>query len=229
MALHGIEKRLEQLVEGAFARAFHSELQPVELGRRMLRELAANETIGIRGERICANHVTFTLSETDFERLSPFADSLAAELAGAVEEYASENDLVLKGPPMVDLLVSPRQRNGQFKVATLVKVAPRWAAAHGWLKAPNGTSVAVVDQDAVVIGRLPECDVVVSDANVSRRHAEVRVIDGAPRVVDLGSVNGTRLNGHVVPADAFGFPLHDGDTILVGPSSIRFSTARVRS
>ena len=212
MALHGIEKRLEQLVEGAFARAFRSELRPVELGRRMIRELDAAITIGIRGERLGPNHVTFTLAQADYDRFAPFADTLAAELADAIEEHANDDRVELKGPAMVDLLVSPRQRSGQFKVATMIKVAPKAAIARAWLDVPNSTAIAVVDHDPVSIGRLPECDIVVSDSNVSRHHAEVRFNDGVICVVDLGSMNGTRLNGRGVPSDEYGL----GDRVRAG-------------
>ena len=228
MALHGIEKRLEQLVEGAFARAFRSELRPVELGRRMIRELDAAITIGIRGERLGPNHVTFTLAQADYDRFAPFADMLAAELADAIEEHANDDRVELKGPAMVDLLVSPRQRSGQFKVATMIKVAPKAAIARAWLDVPNSTAIAVVDHDPVSIGRLPECDIVVSDSNVSRHHAEVRFNDGVICVVDLGSMNGTRLNGRGVPSDEYGLALSEGDLIQVGPMTIRFTTSRVR-
>ncbi len=227
MALHGIEKRLEQLVEGAFARAFRSELRPVELGRRMIREIDAHITLGIRGERVATNHVTFTLNQADYDRFAPFADALATELAEAIEEHARDEKLALKGPAMVDLLVSPRQRPGQFKVATLIKVAPKAAVAKGWLDVPGGVAVAVVEHDPVTIGRLPECDIVVSDSNTSRRHAEVRCNDGTVCVVDLGSMNGTKLNGRGVPADEYGVALSDGDLIAVGPTTIRYSTSRL--
>jgi hypothetical protein len=229
MVLLGIERRLEALVEGAFSRVFKSELRPVELGRRMVREVDANVTIGIRGERVAPNHVAITLAKDDYERFSLFGDVLAAELADAIEEHAASENFNLMGPAMVDLLVSPKQRAGQFKIKTAIKAAPRAAAAKGWLETPNGTAVAVLDHDIVSIGRLPECEITVPDPNVSRRHAEVRVIDGSVAVVDLKSLNGTKVNGRGVPADEFGTPLTEGDVIVVGPMSIRYTTSRNRT
>jgi hypothetical protein len=229
MVLLGIERRLEALVEGAFARVFKSQLRPVELGRRMIRELDANITIGVRGERVAPNHVALTLAQDDYERFSMFGDALAAELADAIEEHATAQNFVLMGPAMVDLLVSPKQRAGQFKVTTAVKSAPRAAAARGWLEIPDGSAVAVLDHDIVSIGRLPECEITVPDSNVSRRHAEVRVIDGSVAVVDLKSLNGTKVNGRGVPADDYGTPLSEGDVITVGPMAIRYTRSRTRS
>lgn len=226
MSLNGIERRLEALVEGAFARAFRSELRPVELGRRLLREVDANVTIGIKGDRVAPNHAAFTLNQGDYERFALFGDALAAELAASIEEHATEEHFQLLGPAMVDLLVSPRQRAGQFKVVVAVKSAPRAAAARGWLEQQDGSAVAVLDNDVVSIGRLPECEIVVADANVSRRHAEVRVIDGVVSVVDLKSLNGTKVNGRGVPGDQYGLPLNEGDVITVGPTSVRYSTSR---
>ena len=192
----------------------------------MIREMDANVTIGIRGERVGPNHVAITLATADYERFSLFGDALASELADAIEEHASSENLTLMGPAMVDLLVSPKQRAGQFKVVTAIKAAPRVAAAKGWLETPNGTSVAVLDHDVVSIGRLPECEITVPDSNVSRRHAEVRVVDGQVCIVDLKSLNGTKVNGHGIPVNEFGTPLAEGDVITVGPMSIRYTTRR---
>ncbi len=192
----------------------------------MIREIDANVTIGIRGERVGPNHVAITLATADYERFSLFGDALASELADAIEEHASSENLTLMGPAMVDMLVSPKQRAGQFKVVTAIKAAPRVAAAKGWLETPNGTSVAVLDHDVVSIGRLPECEITVPDSNVSRRHAEVRVVDGQVCIVDLKSLNGTKVNGHGIPVNEFGTPLAEGDVITVGPMSIRYTTRR---
>lgn len=226
MVLLGIERRLEALVEGAFSRVFKSQLRPVELGRRMIREIDANITIGIRGERVGPNHAAITLAPVDYERFSLFGDALASELADAIEEHAASENLALMGPAMVDLLVSQKQRAGQFKVSTAIKAAARVAAAKGWLESPSGTAVAVLDHDVVSIGRLPECEITVPDSNVSRRHAEVRVIDGRVCIVDLKSLNGTRVNGCGVPVNEFGTPLAEGDVITIGPMSIRYTTKR---
>jgi Protein of unknown function (DUF3662)/FHA domain len=226
MALQGIEKRLERLVEGAFARAFRSELRPVELGRKIIREVDANLTIGVKGERVAPNHFRVQLAEADLQRFVPFSETLVKELADAVEEHCAHERYQLKGPTTVDLISNPSQRAGQFSVTTAIAVAPRNARASAWVQTPDGTKHAILDGDPLSIGRVPDCDIVINNTNVSRRHAEIRLIDGKVSIVDLQSLNGTRVNGRGIPPDAFGTPLHDGDLIQIGDMVIRFVVTR---
>ena len=75
-----------------------------------------------------------------------------------------------------------------------------------------------VTGDRLVIGRSRECDIRLADANVSRRHAEIRHEDGLYWVIDLGSTNGTELNGRRIERAQ----LSDGDHITLGATEIRF-------
>ena len=228
MGLQGIEKRLERLVEGAFARAFRTELRPIELGRRVIREVDAHLTLGVKGERVAPNHIRVLLNTADYERFRPFAEALAAELADAVDEHVAEERYVMKGPSLVELIVDAKQHAGQFDVKTAVAVAPRVPGPAAWLQLADGKTVAVPEDDPVTIGRMPDCDVVINDTNVSRIHAEVRILDGRATILDLKSLNGTRLNGRGVPPDAFGLPLTDGDEVQIGNATLRFSASRRR-
>lgn len=74
----------------------------------------------------------------------------------------------------------------------------------------------------VTIGRLPECDIVLADGNVSRRHAEIRRQGQSWVLADLGSTNGTRLNGFPLTAPS---ELRSGDSISVGNTVLHFETA----
>jgi hypothetical protein len=226
MALHKVEKRLERLVEGTFARVFRSELRPVELGRRVTREMDVHVNLGVRGEKVAPNHMRVLLSAEDYARFHPFSETLVVDLADAVEEHANDQGYQLKGPGVVELVVDDKQHKGQFDVITAIAAAPTRGRPSGWLVLPDGSSVAVLDGDPVVIGRMPDCDVTLNDTNISRRHTEVRIIDGKASVVDLGSLNGTKLNGRGVPADAFGSPMEDGDQIHIGPIALTFTMKR---
>ena len=229
MGLQGIEKRLERLVEGAFARAFRTDLRPIELGRRVVREIDAHLTLGVKGERVAPNHIRIRLNAADYERFRPFAEALAAELADAVEEHVAEERYTVKGPPLVELVVDAKQREGQFDVKTSVAAAPRVPGPAAWLQLPDGKTIPVPEDDPVSIGRMPDCDIVINDSNVSRIHAEVRVVDGRATLLDLKSLNGTRLNGRGVPPDTFGLPLNDGDEVQIGNTTLRFTATRRRS
>ncbi len=213
-------------MEGAFARVFRSELRPVELGRRLTREMDVHVTLGVRGEQVAPNHIQILLNADDYARFQSFSDALVYDLADAVEEHAKDEGYLLKGPGVVELVVDDKQHVGQFDIKTIIAVAPNVGRPSAWLHLPDGSLVAVSDGDPVTIGRMPDCDVTVPDSNVSRRHAEIRLFDGHARVVDLGSMNGTKLNGRGVPSDEFGAALQDGDRIQVGPSLITYSLRR---
>jgi hypothetical protein len=81
----------------------------------------------------------------------------------------------------------------------------------------DGRPIALT-RAVTVVGRSGDVDIPLDDAGVSRRHAEIHVVDGRARVVDLGSTNGTFVDGErVTSAD-----LHDGSTITVGRSRFTF-------
>jgi hypothetical protein len=218
MGLQQFEQRLERLVEGVFAKAFRSGLEPVEIGRRMARELDLHRTIAPRGA-IVPNAFTVAVSATDRNRFASFEGELVRELAGYAAEHARAESYHFLGPLTIEFDTDPNLRTGTFLVASEVHPSPEGVPV-GTLVLPDGSRVDVTSTP-VVIGRLPNCQIALADPNVSRRHAEVRVEDGRPVVVDLGSTNGTKVNG----AGVTSHPLEDGDTVTVGLTSIRFEAA----
>jgi hypothetical protein len=214
MGLQAFERRLERLVEGAFTKAFRSGLQPLEIGRRIVRELDAGRTVGVHGV-VAPNHFTVVMSPEDFERFASFRDALARELADAAREHARDERYHFVGPVVVELTEDPQRRQGDLRVDAVIEQGEGgWAAA---LVLADGSRVALGEDDAT-IGRLPDCAVALSDPQVSRHHAQLRRSPEGYRVVDLGSTNGTTVNGTAV-ADHL---LRDGDTIGVGNTEIRF-------
>ncbi len=218
MGLQQFERRLERLVEGVFAKAFRSGLQPVELGRRLTREMDANRAVGLRGA-IVPNVFTFALSSADHERFASFADALARELADAAREHARNEGYVFVGPVEVSLEEDPSLSAGMFLLAGEVHEATGGGAV-GSLVLPDGERVSV-GEEPLSIGRLAECDVVLADSSVSRRHAEVRRQGSDFVVADLGSTNGTKVNGAGVKERR----LVDGDEISVGSAKLRFEAS----
>lgn len=215
MGLQQFEDRLERLVEGTLAKPFRSNLQPVEIGRRLTREMDLHRRVGVRG-LIAPNAFAVTLSKPDVERFSNFLDALVRELAEAAREHARNEQYTFVGPIDVQILEGPRLRAGRFSVAAEVMEGPD-GLAPAELVLPAGGRIQI-GPDPVVIGRMPECDVVLSDPNVSRRHAEIVRVEGDFLVRDLGSTNGTRLNGAPVTE---GY-LRTGDNITVGSTTLVF-------
>jgi hypothetical protein len=214
MGLQRFERRLERLVEGAFSKAFRSGLQPVEIGRRIVREMDAGRTLGVHGP-VVPNRITVSLSEEDLERFAGFRDALAVELADAAREHAREEGYHFSGPVEVTIEADDDARRGDLRVhAEIVAGA---VGAPGTLVLPDGRRIQL-GEDRALIGRLPDCVVALTDPQVSRHHAEIRRDERGYRVVDLDSMNGIQVNGVKVREHL----LTDGDVILVGATSIRY-------
>lgn len=216
MGLQQFEQRLERLVEGAFAKAFRGDLQPVELGRRLTREMDLRRAVTVRG-LVAPNSFSVLLAEEDYERFGGFVEVLARELADAAREHARSEGYAFLGPVHVEIGWSEGLSRSTFLISS--EVLEGEEAPAGWVVLPDGRRVAI-GEEPVTIGRLPECGIPLSDANVSRRHAELRRVASEVVISDLGSTNGTRVNGVPVREQR----LADGDVVTVGITTFRFET-----
>jgi hypothetical protein len=215
MVLKGFERRLERMVEGAFARVFKSGLRPVELGRRLVRAMDDERSIDVRGRSIAPNTFTVRLSAEDDERFAEVAETLVRELADAAREHARDEGYHFLGPVQVELLVDKRYRTGTFAIDARFHEAAGGGGA-GSLVLPDGNRIPL-EARVLTVGRQSTCDITISDPNVSRQHAELRPFGEGYVIVDLGSTNGTKVNGarvaehHLIDGDELGF----GGTTLV--------------
>ena len=214
MGLQGFEARLERLVEGTLAKPFRSSLQPVEIGRRLTREMDLQRRVGVRG-LIAPNVFIVTLAPADVDRFANFVDALSRELGDAAREHAKVEGYSFLGPVEVQIYEGTRLRAGRFTITAEVREGAGGSGVVELLM-PDGARVSLA-ADPLAIGRLPECGIVLSDPNVSRRHAEVRRSGDLVVVVDLGSTNGTRVNGTPVRGEQ---RLADGDEITVGSTTL---------
>ena len=245
--LQRFERRLGGLVEGAFARVFKGQVEPVEVAAALQREAADKKAIVGAGRILVPNEYVVELGPSDAERLLPYAEPLGAELASMVREHAEEQGWSFVGPVVVTLEEVDRLETGMFEVRSAVvspdgspapAAEPRSSAASpspdatqvtapAGPRAPqllvtDGATERTVDltRPVTLIGRSAEADVRIADTGVSRKHAEVRREGGGVVLVDLGSTNGSRVNGRPVQrAD-----LRDGDRIQLGPVSLIFSS-----
>jgi hypothetical protein len=223
MGLQQFERRLERMVEGVFARAFRSGLQPVEIGRRLTREMDLRRTIAPRGT-ISPNVFTVALSSSDRSRFTPIEDELISELVAVARDHANVENYVFLGPVTVTMETHDDLGPGMVLVSgEMVKSE----TARVNLVLPDGRRIGLGPKP-LVVGRLPDAGLVLADPNVSRYHAEFRPAPGAGQaaeasgdyqVSDMGSTNGTKVNGiPIVNAQI----LRDGDTVTVGATTIRF-------
>jgi hypothetical protein len=219
MGIRGFERRLERLVEGAFARAFKSGLRPVELGRRIVREMDDNRSVGVRGGTVVPNTFTVHLSASDLAQFEGVQDSLVRELGDAAREHARDEGYGFMGPVDVELVVDDRLHTGGFQIVGRM-VEGEGGSGAGSIVLPNGERFALTES-IITIGRHPDSNLVLADPNVSRNHAEIRPQGEQFVVVDLGSTNGTRVNGVRVDSQV----LRDGDEVSFGNTRMRFEAS----
>jgi FhaA, N-terminal domain/FHA domain len=303
------EKGLDRAVNGVFAKAFRSEVQPVEIASALRREIDDKAAVVTRDRTVAPNAFVVELGRADHERLGEWEQALGNELSTAVHEHARQQRYAFVGPVTVAFEEAEDLDTGVFRIRSSTGAAPggmgggdpggqppyqqggyqqdpyqqgnyppdpyqqggypqdpyqqdpyqqggypqdqyqqgnypqgnypqppgqpMQPAAPGsgpWLSppAPGAASLDVEGRihrlaaQVTVIGRSTDADIVLDDAGVSRRHAEVHLIDGRARVIDLGSTNGTFVDGERVHAGN----LTEGSTITVGRTRIVYHSGQ---
>ena len=179
-----------------------------------------NRSVDVKGRRIVPNDFTMLLSAVDHNSFNDIEDALVAELGEAAREYAREEGYHFMGPVTVQLNVDNNLRTGRFHVVSQLRQASS-GPGMGSLVLPSGKRVDLGGAK-VTIGRLPECTISVNDSNISRQHAEIKAGTTAFVVVDLGSTNGTLVNGVKIVGET---RLSDGDIISFGSTHVRFEAS----
>ncbi len=273
--LRAIESKIEGLFEGIFGRAFRTHVQPVELARKLAKEMDEHRSVSVSRVYV-PNEYTIYLSTADRQQFASYEGSLVGELQEYLTEHARREAYALLTPPRVRFAIDDDLAVGEFGIATRVAQpedgvpslpAPTEPAPTRGISipvapaapvpvppapeaAPSATMIYRSQEQAsdspqsppppepepelvtltlegrahpitsrsVVIGRSRECDLRVSDGNASRRHAEVVQEGTSYLVVDLGSTNGTELNGRRITREE----LTDGDRITIGATDLVF-------
>jgi hypothetical protein len=250
--LRSIESKIAELVEGTFNRAFRSEVRPVEIARKLAREMEEHKSQTLSRTYVPNEYRVF-LSPRDRERFSGYETALADELAGYLLEHARRERFTLPARPLIEFETDDRLGLGEFGIQTGIvdpsahdeaEEAPPPAAEPsgrtmiysnaGRLAAPLEERAKAREESAVLLldgrrlvvgpggatlGRSRQCDIVLSDPNVSRQHAEIRPRGGSWVLSDLGSTNGSRINGRQVEGPEVVRP---GDEIELGSTALTF-------
>jgi hypothetical protein len=246
--LRSLENKIAGLVEGTFSRAFRSEVRPVEIARKLAREMEEHKSHSVSRTYVPNEYRVF-LSPRDRERFADYEEALAGELAGYLLEHARREQLALPSRPVIEFETDDRLGLGEFGIQTSV-VHPQEARDEPPVSEESGRTMIystagrvaepledraharqqtalllidgkrmVVGPAGVTLGRSRQCDVVLDDPNVSREHAEIRPRGGSWVLTDLGSTNGSSLNGRRIERPEVVRP---GDEVEIGTSSITF-------
>ncbi len=257
--LKSVETTIANLVEGTFGRLFRSEVRPMELARKLAREMDEHRTTSV-SRTYAPNEYAVWLSPEDRARYEGVEDEVIDELCAYLLEHARREELILPSSPVVTFHTDERLALGEFGIqAQLVRAgghdesqheqAPPRAQpratepSHGEtmiysssarvrgeveeaqgvrrsraLVLVGGRRLPVPPRGAV-LGRSRDCDIVLEDSSISRRHAEIRPAGDGWALSDLGSTNGVRLNGRAVHGTEL---LQAGDRVELGSTEISF-------
>jgi predicted component of type VI protein secretion system len=279
--LQGFERRLEGAVEGFFARAFKSGLQPIELAKAIQRYISDHQHVTAEGV-VVPNVFVIQVNAKDHDRLSAFGASLPRELGQVVVGTSQERGWILRGPVKVRITTDERVRVGRYRMQGRIESVDatpsgdgaartsgdgRHAATGGSRDVAAGAAAAVAHEAAasgapdgsddvldrtqvvttakptqlhlvvregatpgtatpvtgtrVTIGRQRSSDLALEDSTVSREHAALVRRGDAWWVIDLGSTNGTRVNGTAAAEQ----PVSPGDRIEFGGVTVELSEA----
>ena len=212
--LDNVERGLEKLVSGAFAKSFRGGVQPIEIVAALKRELDSRAVV-VQRDRILAPHAyTVGLSAQDFSQLNAHGTVLIAELVDAVRDYANRQRYSFAAPVTVTLAAAADIPNGVVRVTSqALDAVAEWQPALDI----NGTTVYLTQSESI-IGRGATATVVINDGGASRNHARIIWNGKAAGLEDLQSTNGTLLNGQRVSAS----PLEQGDVIEIGATRMIF-------
>ena len=246
--LRSLENKIADLVEGTFSRAFRSEVRPVEIARKLAREMEEHKSFSV-SRTYAPNEYRVFLSPRDRERFADYEGALAEELAGYLLEHARRERLVLLTRPTVEFETDDRLGLGEFGIQTRMAPpegqeddeAPAEQSGRTMVYSTSerhsqpleerarsraetvllvlGGKRMVVGPAGATLGRSRKCDIVVDDPNVSREHAEVRPRGGSWVLRDLGSTNGSSINGRRTDGAEV---LKPGDEIELGTSTMTF-------
>jgi hypothetical protein len=248
--LRGIEQRIESLFEGAFGRAFRRNVQPVEIARKLAKEMDDYKMVSV-SQIYAPNEYVVYLSQRDRDQFESYEPALVKELEQYLTEHSRRESYVLLSKPKVSFETDEDLEVGLFGIANRMiqreapdqepEPAPETGETRVYRAAPVETEAASAEdlgvepepepatvtvngraydlkKPSVVIGRSKECDIRVSDPNISRQHAEIRQEGSTYWIVDLDSTNGTSVNGRALKRAK----LDDEDRITLGSTELVF-------
>ena len=212
--LDSFERGLERAVNGAFAKTFKSGLQPIEITSALRRELDTKAAVVSRDRILVPNQFTVRLAPGDFERMTGLGAALTDELTQLVQQHASAQHYSFAGGISIRFEQKPGLSEGMIEVASVnVQGTIAWTP----IVDINGKRHPIT-RSHTIIGRGSDADITVDDSSISRKHVEILWDGKRAQVNDLGSTNGSLLNGEKVSKA----PLSPDSVIDIGRTRIVF-------
>lgn len=216
MVLKRIEQKLEKIVEGTFTRVFPSSVKPIELGKRVRRVLEDKKTIGVQGQIIIPNRYVISLSLKDLENIESIQESIQREISSSIRDHANDENYHFQGTLTVEIFSNSSLKTGSIEVDGLFE-ENKGGFPPGSLIDENGKRLIITEQK-LSIGRDTKSTMQVVDVEVSRNHAEIRLLNTSFVLIDLQSTNGTFVNGQRVQEHT----LQNFDQIKIGSTILLF-------
>jgi hypothetical protein len=234
--LDNVERGLEKMVRGAFSTGSRSQVQPVEIASALRRELDNKSLTLAQGRTLAPNVFTARLSDPDFALAQDWGAPLAEELCDVVIKHVNSQNYTLHGPVRVSFTRDSTLKPGVFEIDSATEKQPvqRHPAPSAPKRQPTRYQPVLeldgqrysLNAGSVLLGRSSEADILIDDTGVSRRHLEIHTGQGVSRAVDLGSTNGSYVNGQRVQGEA---ELTDGSVITMGRTRMTFRLVPVQN
>ncbi len=235
--LDKVERGIEKAVRGVFSTGSRAQVEPVEIASRLRTEVDNKAITIAAGRTLAPNVFDVLLSSEDFQRAQEWGTPLAEELCDVVINHVRSQGYTLQGPVRISFRRDEEHRAGNFDITSRTEKAsapsvPAQPGIHGNVPAAPTRQPTqlqpVLDIDgqryslnapSIVLGRSSEADILIDDTGVSRRHLEIRTGPGTAQAIDLGSTNGSYVNGQKIVGSS---DLADGATIMMGRTKIIF-------
>lgn len=189
--LDNFERGLERVVNGAFAKTFKSGLQPLEVTAALRRELDTKAAVVSRDRILVPNDFVVRLSAGDYQRMSDLGPALIDEFTQLVQQHAAAQHYAFAGGISIRLEPDASLSEGLVRIDSVnVKGEVAWTPVLDIA----GTRYPIT-QARTIIGRGSDADITIDDTGTSRKHVEILWDGTRGQVNDLGSTNGSKLNG----------------------------------
>ena len=212
--LDNFEKGLERVVNGAFAKTFKSGLQPLEVTAALRRELDTKAAVVSRDRILVPNKFAVRLASGDYERMTDLGPALIDEFTQLVQQHATAQHYAFAGGISITLERDAALSEGMVRIDSQnVQGQVRWTPV-----LDIGGKRYPITKSRTIIGRGSDADITVDDTGTSRKHVEVLWDGTRGQVNDLGSTNGSTLNGQPLKQA----PLPPDSIIEIGRTRIVF-------